>query len=260
MNECPRAPPTLTAENFEAIDEILKLLEPFELATTTVSGEHFITSSLIIPLTRGILMKLTSFEKNLITDEGKDVLKSLTNSVKSRLKPYTTRTAAILATILDARFKKYGFLLSQDADHAMQLLQKEYASYLASKSKAAEPLRLPEPSTHIASTSKIDELLFFSSDNQQVSTPVSDAIIDIRQYIEKPVIDRSTSPLEYWHKSSSTLRELAFKYLSIPATSVPTERIFSKAGDIMTKKRNRLKDKNLDTLLFIKHNYSFFKT
>ncbi|CAH1106445.1 unnamed protein product [Psylliodes chrysocephalus] len=191
MNECPRAPPTLTAENFEAIDEILKLLEPFELATTTVSGEHFITSSLIIPLTRGILMKLTSFENNLITDEGKDVLKSLTNSVKSRLKPYTTRTAAILATILDARFKKYGFLLSQDADHAMQLLQKEYASYLASKSKAAEPLILPEPSTHIASTSKIDELLFFSSDNQQVSTPVSDAIIDIRQYIEKPVIDRN---------------------------------------------------------------------
>lgn len=54
------------------------------------------------------------------------------------------------------------------------------------------------------------------------------------------------------------LREIANKYLCIPATSVPSERIFSKAGDIMTTKRNRLKDKYLNILLFLKQNFPLF--
>lgn len=85
-----------------------------------------------------------------------------------------------------------------------------------------------------------------------VATPLNDAIIDIRQYIKKPIIERRACFLDYWSTSNSMLREIADKYLCIPATSVPSERIFSKAGDIMTNKRNRLKDKNLNTLLFLK--------
>jgi hypothetical protein len=33
---------------------------------------------------------------------------------------------------------------------------------------------------------------------------------------------------------------MAADFLCIPTTSVPTERVFSKAGDLVTKKRNRL--------------------
>lgn len=49
------------------------------------------------------------------------------------------------------------------------------------------------------------------------------------------------------------LSKLAFKYLSIVATSVPSERLFSKAGDILTEKRNRLKGKHLSKLLFLQN-------
>jgi hypothetical protein len=39
--------------------------------------------------------------------------------------------------------------------------------------------------------------------------------------------------------------------LSVPATSVPSERIFSKEGLITNKRWNRLKEKNLDFLVFL---------
>lgn len=62
INECPKTPPPLTAENFTIIEEIIRLLEPFEVATTTISGESYVTASLIIPLTRGISIKLAHIE------------------------------------------------------------------------------------------------------------------------------------------------------------------------------------------------------
>jgi len=49
------------------------------------------------------------------------------------------------------------------------------------------------------------------------------------------------------------LSNIAEKYAIIPATSVPSERIFSKAGQILCARRNRLPD-NLDTLIFLSKN------
>ena len=48
---------------------------------------------------------------------------------------------------------------------------------------------------------------------------------------------------------------MAKKYLTPPATSTDVERLFSTAGDILTKERNRLLPENLDKLLFCKENF-----
>lgn len=62
---------------------------------------------------------------------------------------------------------------------------------------------------------------------------------------------------EYWsnHKLMLyPLSEIALKYIMIPATSVPSETIFSKAGQFMSARRNRLLPDNLDTLVFLNKN------
>ena len=48
-----------------------------------------------------------------------------------------------------------------------------------------------------------------------------------------------------------TLVPFAKKYLSIPTTSVPSERLFSKPGQLLSEQRSRLKSKNVDKILFI---------
>jgi len=50
-----------------------------------------------------------------------------------------------------------------------------------------------------------------------------------------------------------TLAILARRYLAIPASSAPSESIFSIAGDIITKKRNRLSDESFRLILVLKN-------
>ena len=67
-------------------------------------------------------------------------------------------------------------------------------------------------------------------------------------------IDRLT-----WRKdrmeSSPTLCQIARKVLCIPATSAPSERVFSAAGLTISKMRSRLDSENASYLIFLRDNW-----
>lgn len=70
-------------------------------------------------------------------------------------------------------------------------------------------------------------------------------------------IPTSESPLVWWKANGykyPLLSVVAIKYLCIPATSVPSEWVFSTAGDIVTAQRSALKSKHVDKLIFLKKN------
>ncbi len=67
-------------------------------------------------------------------------------------------------------------------------------------------------------------------------------------YFRTPEENADCDPIEWWQKHKTifpSLCKISFDILCIPATSVPSEQIFSKAGDLITKKRNRLSSKNI---------------
>ncbi|CAI6359238.1 unnamed protein product [Macrosiphum euphorbiae] len=87
-----------------------------------------------------------------------------------------------------------------------------------------------------------------------ITTPRSEAIVELDKYLNEPLLDRKSDPLMWWKEMKRmypNLFQLALLRLCVPSTSVPCERIFSKAGYTITDRRNRLSMKNAETLLFL---------
>lgn len=108
--------------------------------------------------------------------------------------------------------------------------------------------------------SKIASILgtMFSKDGSGLET---NTIVVPRQevdhYIKLATPSLDTCPLQWWQTNSlnlPTLSKFARKLLSIQATSVPSERLFSDAGELVSSRRSRLSAINIDMLLFVHNN------
>lgn len=79
---------------------------------------------------------------------------------------------------------------------------------------------------------------------------------EIQKYIciEANPTDNPTKWWKTYHAQLPLLSLMARKYLCIPATSVPSERAFSVAGNIVNSKRSCLLPENTDMLTFLAYN------
>ena len=98
-----------------------------------------------------------------------------------------------------------------------------------------------------------------SAVNVQQTNRTSRNMVILALYESQDYLHIREDPLQWWksNKSHSALKELlpvARKVLCIPATSCPSEHLFSKAGELISQKRNRLKGKKIDMLLFLNKN------
>ena len=84
---------------------------------------------------------------------------------------------------------------------------------------------------------------------------------EVMHYLQCPDEPKAIDPLKWWqdHRSSyPILAQLACKYLSIPSISVPSERLFSDAGNHISAKRTKLSPDLVNQILFLKRNSSYF--
>ncbi len=82
---------------------------------------------------------------------------------------------------------------------------------------------------------------------------------EIDKYIQIPQENTEMDPIEWWktHESSfPCLSKFALDILCITATSVPSEQIFSKAGIIITKRRSRLSDNSIRSVMCLNSFYN----
>src|SRR6266498_1843606 len=100
----------------------------------------------------------------------------------------------------------------------------------------------------------------FSHDQSQVNHE-----IEIDNYLNEIIIltlSETTNVYQWWYinkHSFPVLSRIARKYLSIPATSVPSEQLFSDTGNQVTLQRTHLVPKVVNQLLFVKRNGLYCK-
>ena len=82
--------------------------------------------------------------------------------------------------------------------------------------------------------------------------PVSAIEVEMNLYREMARVNRFEDPMKWWRQHSNVmpkLARLAKRHIGIPATSVPSERVFSKAGELVSARQSRLKQSNFDILI-----------
>lgn len=169
------------------------------------------------------------------------------------------------ATFLDPRFKKEGFDSEVNAQKAYNWIADEVPSLIQSRESQDQTNESEKPSHQATAESKEPEggnILWGFFDKKvsgvKKSAQPGNVLTDLllKQYLELPHLPRKRDPLDFWKTCTvlPELQKLQEKYLGIPATSVPSERVFSKAGQITNQRRNRLSAKNLDQIIFLNVN------
>jgi hypothetical protein len=155
---------------------------------------------------------------------------------------------------LDSKFKHFNWATNGERDKTYQLVKTLYDILKVN-------LRIPDDIKDRNQDDDDDGDFFreLKGDYTQTNTEDDDEVF---RYAKLGNIKVKDDPLIWWvnHKDSfPTLTQLARKYLSIPATSVPSERLFSDAGNHISAKRTRLAPDLVNKFLFLKRNSVHFK-
>lgn len=173
----------------------------------------------------------------------------------------------IFAAALDPRFRKLKFLSTDDILKVKNKLQT-----LALEARRVQVRQEPEddspsgqPDHSRQKPKSVLDMLLGTDEEEELEDedPGQDQREDaVRNELlvyfgEKP-IPKDKNPLQWWKENETKFPALAVvakSYLAAPATSTPSERLFSAAGSIVNKKRASLTTKSTWTC---SHSYTMF--
>lgn len=256
ITNLPAAPNFLDASEWNIISECVPLLKPLELMTAELSGEKYITMSTIIPLIRGLQLSVRNLRPE--TNIGLWLQSKLLETISSRLGILESNKIVAKSTFLDPRFKKTAFGLEENAKNAQIWILDEItakSSTLSTENNLEENNPTPLEKSELNDQSSLWS--YFKEKVKSVkinSTNTTTATLSVRQYLELPHCDLTSNPMDFWRRHRFMMPELCElyeKYVCVPATSVPSERLFSKAGQLVNLRRNRLCPKNVNMILFL---------
>ncbi|CAG9840793.1 unnamed protein product [Diabrotica balteata] len=239
-----------TEEEWLLLQEFCKILKPFEVVTVEMSSEKQITLSKVILIIKGVLSSLKRIRVQITSQLGRDLIRSLLASITTRFGNPENNTIMGKSSFLDPIFKTKGFNNDDCLKKVKDRLQEELVEIIK---KSQQDDTVPEPSndthqlplTETLST-ETDDIIWQDFDNlvkssNTVTSPTAVAIAELKMFSEEANLERKQNPLLWWKEREKIypwLAVLAKKYLSVLATSVPCERVFSKTDQDPNKSTN----------------------
>lgn len=265
-----------------AIDSILHVLKGFETLTDLLSADKEVTISSFISLMRHI-HALTTIDAN--DDE-------ISTGIKEVIREYIAKKLAThdgandeellmflrVAEVLDPRYLSVSTSLELEAaqqwlnwptfDKVKSAIIQNYKDIIEGRMDATEKDEMTNSATAVKPTPpkrrSLVGLLLSSQTHELTSGDVPEPIpthqdllrVELDFYIRLSA-DETVDILQWWRGHASELpllSKLARYVFTACATSVPSERLFSLSGNIVSKKRNALKPHVVNQLVFLSFN------
>lgn len=242
----------LRGDQWALLEHMLPVLRDLEEATRELSGEKYVTLSMVLPLMHFLHHEMAP----KIVD--KPAVRTLKANIREQLKKRfnlenLSSSLPVLASTLDPRFRHAPFL---EEDR-----RRELASILIEEGEARsdvslEPdVRQKEPAVEEARPSLMSRLC-----HVEQGTDPATLSREVDNYLNGTPSPSYVDPLVWWKGNEPSyphLAKLAKRYLAVPATSTKSERTYSAAGIVAGKRRAALTSENVDRLIFLNKNTDF---
>ncbi|XP_043469372.1 zinc finger BED domain-containing protein 4-like [Leptopilina heterotoma] len=265
LDDFSSAPPAVTAAELEILKELTNVLRPLESATRDLCGQKYVTTSMVIPLINGLQREL---ENLVLEHQVASVLKE--NLLKEILRRFGLMESChffAIATILDPRFKKVVFKQPTECARAISQINRLFLEIKSNNSTERELDSDGDTNNESEESKEKSSLWKYCTDCVQNAKRGRKELSDsgyadeLTLYLRSEVSHFETDPIRFWVEMEHiypTLSQIALKYLTVVATSVPSERLFSKTGILMNEKRNRLEGSKLHKQLFWEQSTKLF--
>ncbi|XP_063931833.1 zinc finger BED domain-containing protein 4-like [Zophobas morio] len=248
-------------ENIAILKELILVLAPFEAMTVEMSGQNYVTSSKVIPIVH--CLKLTLDKVEVSTNVVKQILNKLKEEVARRF--YSDNSSVeknnllSVSTILDPRFKRIHFENPLADTAAVARIKVLIDEHKKNDSVSVSPRNYDKNQEKLTDMTSTGLNLWAVHDKLSIKQNEgvcnnSGIPSELKNYLNQTLSSRTEDPIKFWTSVKHVypyLSKIALKHLSILATSVPSERLFSKAGINLSELRNRLASKRLSALLFL---------
>jgi hypothetical protein len=275
-----------------AIKCLSVLLHEFAFVSQRIGGEAYPTMIMVFPLLRLLkesLMNTAIFDPVIAQarEEGHDALgqtiammhgvrRSLLSLFTKRFKGM--RIELLWVPLIDPRQAKMkGYLDPDEVEEAKNLMlealiklqEDEQPSQITTVGDVDQPAFQSPVRASQRVNDRYDDRLYGPRVPSRPPTATEMTIHRFRSECEKEIkryfdqvegedeVDRDTQPNDWWRLNGRRvpmLAELARKWLGCVGTSVPSERVFSTSGNIVSVKRCSLTPEMVEDLAFIAHN------
>lgn len=253
--------PRLTNDELERLREMVEILSPMEEVTRAMSGEKYVTLSSVIIIKSCLHSVYSELQKKTFSVQSQQIITDVINGLNKRLTNLESSSTLLISTFLDPRFKNVGFNSESVTESAKEKVSNLLTNYIASHSSHDHHEQEIQSNQQAPTSSKADSI--WSSFDKKAATFIpkgtirSRAIIELQRYLEEPILPRHCDPLIWWKSHAYNypyLSKVVQEKFGTVATSVACERVFSKTGELLSLRRNRLTSEKVKQIMFINKN------
>lgn len=233
-------------ENSKQLLDLSEILKRFKDATELLESKAVVTSSFVPQIVQLLKNDLDVLESSSCL---KDVVHAFQEQMKQRWN--LEESPLLVASFLDPRFKKLTIFQDDASKLFHQIQQKLEHQHI----ELTEKVMTKRPIIQNPESEKLIQNPFFmklDKPKPPVETPFQ---TDFKKYELVQEAPLQTDPMSFWSLHSKDYEMLSKdvkKYWCIPSTTASVERLFSKAGNIVTEKRTSLTQEIVGDIVLLK--------